>query len=100
MNAVSSYLAISPLPGQAQAVSFLWHFPPVTRRSRYEPFYPAEFGLSSLTCGQSDHAPAPYDSVMGKHHKGKEKNLTLFCLDLVVVHDALAGRAVKELIAF
>ena len=29
------------------AVFFLWHFPPVTRRSRYEPSCPAEFGLSS-----------------------------------------------------
>jgi len=29
------------------AVYFLWHFPPVTRRSCYEPSCPAEFGLSS-----------------------------------------------------
>jgi len=36
-----------PYPGVSRAVCFLWHFPPVTRRSRYEPFCPAEFGLSS-----------------------------------------------------
>ncbi len=48
IQAVSSYLAISPLPGlKDPAVYFLWHFPPVTRRSRYEPSCPAEFGLSS-----------------------------------------------------
>ncbi len=47
MNAVSSYLTVSPLPDLGQAVCFLWHFPSVTRCSRYEPFYPAEFGLSS-----------------------------------------------------
>ncbi len=64
MNAVSSYLTISPLPGYIQAVYFLWHFPPVTRCSCYEPFYPEEFGLSSLAKSQSDHAPAPRGNVM------------------------------------
>lgn len=46
-NAVSSYLAISPLPDLHRAVYFLWHFPPVARSSCYEPSCPAEFGLSS-----------------------------------------------------
>jgi len=46
-DAVSSYLAISPLPDLHRAVSFLWHFPPVARSSRYEPSCPMEFGLSS-----------------------------------------------------
>jgi hypothetical protein len=47
MEAVSSYLAVSPLPRQAEAVFFLWHFPGVTPGSRYEPSCPVEFGLSS-----------------------------------------------------
>jgi len=42
-----------------QAVSFLWHFPPITRCSRYEPFCPGEFGLSSPVEHRSDHAPTP-----------------------------------------
>ncbi len=34
--------------GGPSAVCFLWHFPPVTRSSRYEPPCPVVFGLSSL----------------------------------------------------
>jgi len=37
--------------------------PPVTRRSRYEPSCPAEFGLSSPARGRSDHAPASIDNI-------------------------------------
>lgn len=49
-SAVSSYLAVSPLPPKKlEAVCFLWHCPPIARRSCYEPSCPVEFGLSSPT---------------------------------------------------
>jgi len=40
------------------AVSFLWHFPPVARGSRYEPPRPMVFGLSSpADAGAIMHSP-------------------------------------------
>jgi len=51
---------------EGQAVSFLWHFPPVTRRSRYEPSCPVEFGLSSPArkAGATMH-PLPGSHIVG-----------------------------------
>jgi len=46
-EAVSSYLAFSPLPAETGG-SFLWHFPEVTFSGRYPAPCPAVFGLSSL----------------------------------------------------
>ena len=47
IDAVSSYLAISPLPTQAQAVSFCCTFCGVTPPGRYPASCPVELGLSS-----------------------------------------------------
>ena len=65
-SAVSSYLAVSPLPpltpqAAGEAVCFLWHFPSACRRLRgrsppscYEARCSAEFGLSSLLFDAND----------------------------------------------
>jgi hypothetical protein len=47
IDAVSSYLAISPLPAQAQAVSFCCTFCGVAPPGRYPASRPVELGLSS-----------------------------------------------------
>jgi len=54
------------------AVCFLWHFPPVTRRSSYEPPCPVKFGLSSGRRDQRSCAHSTYNS----------KNLAAWCKEL------------------
>ena len=58
------------------AVSFLWHFPPVTRRSRYEPSCPGEFGLSSQFL--KTERPCTHSNTLYSENELKLKEISLF----------------------
>jgi hypothetical protein len=103
INAVSSCLALSPLPDLHRAVCFLWHFPPVTRSSCYEPSCPVEFGLSSPAHRPERSCTRSRKQCSSKVVKLKGKRFLsdlLSCFFRLVVYDALASRAFEDLVSF
>jgi len=63
MRAVSSYLAVSPLPGQTRRFNFCGTFPrsPEVRVTNHPALRSSDFPLRSYD--RSDHAPAPVANV-------------------------------------
>ena len=80
------------LARQRRAVYFLWHFPPITRSSCYEPSCPVKFGLSSSLL-EADQRSCAHSKINSKISSTRCKVISAIAADDYRWPENISGKA-------